>query len=392
MTHTELDHTDLEETMRMFTDITQGLKSGYAALSERAERVERELMLANAELEQKVQELGEVKGHLEAIQQALPMGVVVRDEAGRVTDVNTAARSITGADTPASVDSVLLGAGSSEGDTRDSFELARPDGQHRVLSSDSSPVFDADGTLLGSVQILADRTEMTRLTERLHAVDKLAALGTMAGGIAHEIRNPLNAVQGFASLLAKDLTEGSRAHEFADRIVRGSEEANAIIRSLLSFARPEKLSLEPVRGDELVTGAVQAAGSDEVEHPWNIDCHGDAVRFLGDRIKLRQAIRNLVANAMDAQPDGGRVSVQLTAAGDEVVVRVGDAGPGIAPDLRHRILDPFFTTRAEGTGLGLALTQTIAQLHGGRVEISSEASSLGGAEFLIRFPLIPCNG
>ena len=390
---TAFDAPRLDEAMRQFTAITAGLREGYATLSERAERVEHELMLANGELERKVHELDEVKRHLEAILQALPTGVVVRDEAGCITRVNNAALSALGIEASADAEAALRIAGSGEGDTRSMFELQRPGGRRRVLSSDCSPMFGPEERLMGSVQIIDDCTEMTELSERLHAMDKLAALGTMAGGIAHEIRNPLNAVQGFASLLLKQLEEGSEAHKWASRIIEGSEEANGIVRSMLSFAKPDKLCIERIRADELVSGALaNLEQQDCADFPWTITSECAPLTLDGDRIKLRQALRNLVTNAINAQPSGGSVHVAVHAENSQAVIRVSDAGPGIPPDIVRRIFDPFFTTRAEGTGLGLALTQTIARLHGGEVSVSSDPSHLGGADVTFRLPLTPCNG
>ena len=102
--------------------------------------------------------------------------------------------------------------------------------------------------------------------------------------------------------------------------------------------------------------------------------------------QLRQALRNLIANAFDAQPEGGAVHVALAVDDDEVRMTVADSGPGVPAELRTRILEPFFTTRAEGTGLGLALVSTIARLHGGHLDLSQASGSLGGAEFSLRFP------
>jgi len=113
----------------------------------------------------------------------------------------------------------------------------------------------------------------------------------------------------------------------------------------------------------------------------------DAPPFAGDRIKLRQALRNLIDNALTVQGPFARVRVAVRLEGGDLELRVADAGSGVAPHLRERVLEPFFTTRADGTGLGLALTHTIAQLHGGALEIEDAPAEYGGAEFVLRFPL-----
>ncbi len=234
-------------------------------------------------------------------------------------------------------------------------------------------------------RLLRERTEMD---ERLHAADKMAALGTLAAGIAHEIRNPLNAVKGFAALLLRHSELDERFRRWCQLILDGASEADEIIENMLSFGSPERLRLETIRPEELLEDALRAALPAQ-DASARASLRADARPFLGDRIKLRQAIRNLIANALAVQPRDGRVRVDLAHEGSAVVIRVEDAGPGVPASIRARIFDPFYTTRPEGTGLGLALVSVIARLHGGEASLSPEPSPLGGAEFQIRFPFLP---
>ena len=233
------------------------------------------------------------------------------------------------------------------------------------------------------------------LEERLHAADKLSALGTMAAGIAHEIRNPLNAVRGFAELLAKRQSEDERACRWSRLIVEGVQEADAIICNLLSFGSPERLLLETIAGQELLEEArrLAVAHFDRGDSTPEIHVQSRAPDFYGDRIKLRQAIRNLIENALEAQAQSAapRVQVELVLEGTDLACLVADAGPGVAADLRSKILDPFFTTHAEGTGLGLALVSVIARLHGGSVLCAPHPSALGGALFVLQVPFQPAD-
>jgi len=228
--------------------------------------------------------------------------------------------------------------------------------------------------------------ELARANERARALDKMAGLGTMAAGIAHEIRNPMNAIKGFAELLKKAVGENARTRRWAGAISEGVDEVDAIITGLLSFAQPEQLCAEPVDARELLEAAIRAALARERPQAWSVTSESAVESFRADRIKVRQALRNLVANAIEAQPGGGRVDVRILREGGDLVFRVDDAGPGVPAELIPRLADPFFTTRAEGTGLGLSLVHAIARLHGGGVEIHSRPSALGGARIEFRVP------
>lgn len=231
--------------------------------------------------------------------------------------------------------------------------------------------------------------------ERLHGLDKLAALGNMAGGIAHELRNPMNAAKGFAGLLAARLEPETKEQRWAALIVQGMAEVDDILGNLLSLARPERLVPETIDGIELWRSALEAVFGDPQlaagRERWRIGFTSSPAplpAFVGDRIKLRQALRNLVANALEVQPRGGAVAVRLELEAGRVRFTVEDAGPGLERELEAKVLEPFFTTRAEGTGLGLAFVRQVAELHGGQIEVQGRASSLGGARFVFSFPLI----
>jgi len=263
--------------------------------------------------------------------------------------------------------------------------------------------FDAiSGSLLEAYQALSSRAEAVEeelrlknaevevLATRLHAADKMAALGTMAGGIAHEIRNPLNAIRGFARLLEGEVDNSSKSHRWASLIVEGADLANAIIESMSTFATPNQLSVQAIDGASLIASAVEMVlpeGAARTNWEVKTSCSESAQSLTGDPIKLRQALRNLIANAVEAQPEGGPIHVFLNVEGNTATFRVEDGGPGIPAEFVKRIKDPFFTTRPEGTGLGLALVTTIAQLHGGDLVIDANPSELGGAVFSLSIPM-----
>lgn len=374
----ELD--DLAEALRA---VSGDLVRSYERLARRAERVEQELA-------RKVVELDAARSELEAVLAALPTGVAVRDREGRVVRTNPALQRILGRSEAELLGEAQLGDLPAEDEPDAPREIRTPTGERRVVARRRSTLVDADGRPTGSVEIVDDRTDLTRLSERLHRVDKMAALGTMAAGIAHEIRNPLNAVGGFAELLQRPDVPEAKRRRWLEAIAAGVREVDAILESMLTFARPERLHLEEFDVVEMLSEAVASARRG-LERPdrWVIEQHSELERLRADRIKLRQAVRNLVSNALHVQPDGGRVLLTVRRDAKDALLRCADSGPGVPPELTERIADPFFTTRAEGTGLGLSLVQAIAALHGGGLEIERTSPELGGAAFTLRIPLDP---
>ncbi len=208
-------------------------------------------------------------------------------------------------------------------------------------------------------------SELRDRVEEVGNLEQLAALGEMAAGIAHEIRNPLNAVEGFAGLLHRRLAgTDPQSAEYASKVLAGVRDANAIITDLLDFARPAELSREPVDLRALVAEVLAEVTSPDVRTELTVQ---GAPELQGDARRLRQAVRNLVLNADQALSGAGELVVTIERVGRDVVLRFEDDGPGIAPSVRDRLFHPFVTTKSEGTGLGLAMVHKIAMQHGGRV-------------------------
>ena len=354
----------LDEMARAVAAVSGDLLASYERLERRASHME-------AELESRV-------GELEAVLASLPTGVAVRDAQGEVVRSNEAYDELV-----ASAAAPLSGA-----DGEHSFMGA--DGAERHIYRKSSEVFSATGARLGSVEIVDDRTELYDLTERVHHMNKMAALGTMATGIAHEIRNPLNAVQGYSELIRHRLSGDEELDLWTASIIAGVREVDGIISSLLTIARPEPLYLESFELEEVCREAAARAFEGDSSQ-WSVEIVATDDALTGDRIKLRQALRNLIANAVNAQPDGG--SVRVTASGDaeRTTFCVEDAGAGFNHSTAARCREPFFTTRAEGCGLGLPLVETIVRLHGGQLEIDPRGSDLGGASISFWVPTNPRN-
>ncbi|MEZ6014506.1 MAG: ATP-binding protein [Planctomycetota bacterium] len=401
---------DAEAAILAASALLMELRDGHARLEARAAHVEAELCRTNDELASKVDELERVTRNLEAVLRAIPTGVVVYDAAGAITRVNPAAAKILGVAPEALVGRDLealgpesgLAGGTAEGRP---VEVTCGDGRPRVLARCYSTVSSSDGSLIGAVEALDDQTELAHAEDRMRRLSRAAALGTMVGGVAHEVRNPLHAISGFADLLLREVDSESRAARHAKRIRAGVADLEAIVASMLGVAGHGARNIERVDVRPVIEAAVSAAlAGRNMARPSTVDGAGAPpaydvtvtcadVQVTCDAVELRQAIRNLIANACDVQAPGGRVAVEVNEErGQGVLIRVHDAGPGVAAAAREHLFDPFYTTRAEGTGLGLALVSRVAELNGGSVELLDAPSPLGGATFVLRLPESPTAG
>jgi signal transduction histidine kinase len=249
------------------------------------------------------------------------------------------------------------------------------------------------GTVLENVQLLDDvvrsRGEVARLGQRLDQSEKLLALGQFVAGVAHELNNPLQGVLGHLELLrARGDLPPALARDLA-LIHREADRAARIVRNLLVFAGSGKLQRRPLGLNSVVTRVLRARASAHRAAGLAVarELAEGLPKIKGDGLLLHQALLNLVLNAEQAMPGGGRIVVRTEALPDRAVrVTVEDDGPGLGPEVRARLFEPFFTTKdvGSGTGLGLAITYGIVQAHGGVIEADNHAG--GGARFAITVP------
>jgi signal transduction histidine kinase len=380
---------DLLDYLGRFQSVLAELQESHARLETRAKRMEAELEASNQSLEIQVGESERVNQFLEAILSSLPTGVIVRDAKQRIVRTNLAARSILGMRSTQLLNHnnpLPLTTGE---DSADWISYSAPCGTRRTLTLNASEVRDSKGNALGTVEILADHSALAEANRRMHQQSKMAALGTMAGGIAHEIRNPMNAVRGFAGLMNRPQASSADHKRYAEKIELGVREVDGIISGLLSIANPEQLNLETLDAAEVFGDALHIVQGQEECTQCSFSADFASVTFPGDRIQVRQALRNLIANGVQVQAQDNDAAIALRCFVDdnEVVFEIHDAGPGVDVETAGRLTDPFYTTRAKGMGLGLSLVDSIARLHEGSFQLSKIPSYLGGANAILRFPL-----
>jgi len=253
--------------------------------------------------------------------------------------------------------------------------------------STAFPVFRA----LRPTSSISDTESPERLEYERQLVQsgRLAAIGELAAGVAHEINNPLFAILGLTEFLLKETEPGSLAHKRLELIQESGIEIKEIVRALLDFARENADERRVVLFEDVIRSTLDLVRRTNAHKGIElVDTYdGSGAEVVATPSQLKQVVLNLIANARQAMPDGGTVHVDVRREGDFVVASVADDGPGIAPEVRERIFEPFFTTRRTtgGTGLGLSVGLGIAESHGGTLTVSSEPGA--GATFTLRLPV-----
>jgi signal transduction histidine kinase len=240
----------------------------------------------------------------------------------------------------------------------------------------------------GCILRLRDAEGRQLLESQLNLSQRLTAINRLTGGVAHEIKNPLNSIALRLELLkAKFLPQAPESKPEIDIIAQEITRLDRVVRTFLDFTRPLELQLREVDLAGLAAGVLalvrpeaERAGI-QVEYSARIV----PVRVRGDEDLLKQAVLNVVRNALEAMPGGGRLSVLVAYTGRDALVAVSDTGPGIAPENREKIFQLYYSTKKNGSGIGLAMTYRAIQLHGGSIEVESEPGA--GAVFRLRLPL-----
>jgi two-component system sensor histidine kinase HydH len=231
-----------------------------------------------------------------------------------------------------------------------------------------------------AIWMLRGARQRDRLQVELERGRRLAALGEMSSVIAHEVKNPLASLKGHAQLLVEALPETGPARTKADRVVNEATRLERLTTDLLDFVRSGALRREDADARAMVDDVVAELGAERID----VVAIGETAHFSLDVPRLRQAVVNVVQNALQASPADGRVEVELTGARSALVIKVRDRGPGIPAGEEKQIFEPFHTRRTKGIGLGLAIARRMVELHGGTIDAGARDG--GGAEVTIMIP------
>ncbi len=364
-----------------------------------------------------------LQSHNEYILESMANGLLVVDLRGNVTTFNQAASTILGIPQEAAIGRhykdvfkdivVFLEAvrGAHEMNRRlDNEEVNLSEEEPRFIRLRSVPLLGADAQELGTEVIFTDETELRNLQSRIKVSEKMATIGELAAGIAHEIRNPLGAMKGFAEILQKKLAGNTQAKEMVSDIAAEIEILNKIVTNFLVFAKPTSVDAHEVNLKEVVLGVLPLIENDARQKSVEVVLDQKQEIWLSlDVEQFRRALLNLALNAVQASTSGGSVRIEarqfnrsgLMAFLNEkgfshvkpaetgsqwATLLVLDHGTGILPENLKRLFTPFFTTKTEGFGLGLSITQKIVEALGG--VIAADNRPEGGAQFLIVLPAL----
>ena len=371
---------------------------------------------ANAELRQRLNELADLKSYTDNILASLTNGIVTVDLDGRVVTLNPAAEMMTGffagevigryctevfARTAALGEILMETIATRSASPGVAVTLHRRNGRTLAVEISAAPLKAGEGKDLGVIAAIRDLTVMRELESRLRRSDRLAALGELAAGLAHEIKNPLTSLMTFSRHLPRRFDDEHFRAKFQSVVPRELERINGIVEGLLELARPARINFTAVRLPAPLERAAELYAQEMESRGVQVtrDYARDLPAVWVDAEAVYQALVNLVRNALDAMPSGGKLTLRAgwsdehhgvrpgLAGARRVRVEIEDTGIGIPGADADRVFNPFFSTKTGGTGLGLALTHKIIEDHGGSIDFRSTVGR--GTVFRIVLPLFP---
>lgn len=357
-----------------FTEMSSQLEHSYRELEHQVAHLNVQLEEARRDRLQQLREKERLADRLSRLLAALPAGVVVLDEAGEIQDSNPWASQFFGVPLDRGVWADVLqqsSARSSAGHNEYTFD----DGRRIVVTEKSLPEKE------GKIVLFTDITEIRDLEKQLARKTRLTEMGETTARLAHQIRTPLAAARLYVSQLSRDKVSEQARQRYADKIAARLTDLESLVNDMLAFARGSQESQAAISCTSILNETLQAVqhrlkGGQRV----TVDSCSGVISLRGNRHAILGALQNLTNNALDAAGDRARIRLSAFRSGtNHIVMEVKDNGPGVADDVLEKIFEPFFTTRPSGTGLGLAVVQSVARAHGGDCWVKSKVGK--GATF-----------
>ncbi|KTC33030.1 histidine kinase [Pseudomonas sp. ABAC61] len=368
----------LEQAFALFNQVSSQLTDSYSMLEARVTELKGELAVVSAQRMQELAEKERLANRLQNLLDLLPGGVIVIDGHGIVSEANPAACELLGLPLEGQLWRSII-ARSFAPREDDGHEISLRDGRRLSISTRS---LDAEP---GQLVLLNDLTETRRLQDQLARHERLSSLGKMVASLAHQIRTPLSAALLYASHLTEQELPVATQQRFAGRLKERLHELEHQVRDMLVFARGE-LPLTDRLTPRSLLQSLQAAASPHVQDVavrWQCDSHDG--ELLCNRDTLVGALLNLIENAVQASAGAARLKVHLYRRDDALRLCISDSGSGIDAAVLERLGEPFFTTKANGTGLGLTVVKAVARAHQGELSLRSRPGR--GTCALVTLPL-----
>ncbi len=397
-------------------EIIRKLRSAYKDLEERFEDLNLKLEQTNLELRQSLAERERISSYLNNILESLTSGVLAIDLDGNITLFNRAAEAILGyraEEVMGRPYMEVLGQGVEEKFTLPSVlkhqqlclneekRVRSKTGEEIAISFSTSVLKDNEGEISGAVEVFLNLTRLKQMEEEMTQIKTLATLGEMAAVVAHEVKNPLGGIRGFAELLERDVGEGDPRGRWAKKIMEGVETLDKIVKSLLDYTKPVKLNPRKVEMvgflDEVINFFEMDASQKKADICIVKSYPKDEFLCHLDTEQLRQILLNLLHNAVQAMPEGGEITVELNrkiekpdllskVKDKKIILKVSDAGIGMSKETLRKLFTPFFTTKEGGTGLGMSTVKKIVEAHRGDIQVESEPGK--GTTVVVRLPVV----
>ncbi|WP_174626634.1 sensor histidine kinase [Candidatus Methylobacter favarea] len=371
----------LTDAFRIFNELSQHLSVSYQGLEEQVAKLNKELAFAHSERLKTLEEKERLASRLEKILAALPAAVIVLDIRGKILDCNAVAidfleQPLLGQIWPDVIARSLLAV------VDNPHEYRLPNGKRvnmtcRHLENNS-----------GQIVLLSDVSEMRSLQDMLNQQKQLSAMGEMVASMAHQVRTPLATAILYASQMNNSVLDNEKRSRFSEKILERLQFLEKQVNDMLIFARDGRLAMETFSLAQLLDYLSEAfkdyAGRKKID--LKIINHAFDDEMLGNQNALRGALMNILNNAVDAVGQAGIIQLSVDQLNDHLRIVIKDNGPGIANAACQRVFEPFFTTKTNGTGLGLAVVNSVIKAHGGHVQAESRPGE--GAIFALDIPCI----
>ncbi len=374
----------LSKAFNNFTVASKSLEVHYKTLQEKAQYLTEELKDKNIQLKNALYDTEEAKDYLNGVLQSLREGIVVLDTDGNITMINPAAEKLLGLEKENTIGKAYNDLDFSiENEGSDTFLIVKGKRYNVFLSR--SDVLGSAGLIRGYVVLIQDITRMKELEAHKERNKRLIAMGEMAAKIVHEIRSPLCSIELYASMLEQEL-ESTEYMNLARGISTGIKSLNNILTNMLFFAKHQKTLLKRIDLRETLDQSLSLLMPmiETRKIRLNKDTKS-SVQIKGDLELLKQVFMNIFLNAIQVSPEGERIDVIIRKNCENAIVKISDNGTGIENKDIERVFDPFYSTKENGTGLGLTIASKIMQANGGKIKVESRVGK--GSCFQLYFPI-----